>query len=73
MHSFMKEIIENKKSDLTIEERNLLSVSFKNLIASDRKALKLVIDIANFDKFTKYVTVLTNFRKKLQRSIITKC
>jgi hypothetical protein len=69
----MKEVIENKTSDFTIEERNLLSVSFKNLITSDRKALKLVNDIAAFEKFSKYVSVLTAFRKKLQRTIITKC
>ena len=65
MHNFMKEIVENKTSDFTIEERNLLSVSFKNLIASDRKALKLVNDIAAYDKFSKYVSVLTAFRKKI--------
>ena len=73
MHSFMKEIVENKSTDFTIEERNLLSVSFKNLIASDRKALKLVTDIAGFENFSKYVSVLSAFRKKLQRSIINKC
>lgn len=73
MHNFMKEIVENKTSDFTIEERNLLSITFKNLLASDRKALKLVNDIAAFEKFSKYVTVLTAFRKKLQRSIIAKC
>lgn len=51
MNSYMKEVVENKTSDFTLEERNLLSVSFKNLIASDRKALKLVNDIAAFEKF----------------------
>jgi 14-3-3 protein epsilon len=73
MNNYMKEVIENKTSDFTIEERNLLSVSFKNLITSDRKALKLVNDIAAFEKFSKYVSALTAFRKKLQRTIITKC
>ena len=65
MNTYMKQVVDNKSSDFTIEERNLLSVSFKNLIASDRKALKLVNDIAAFEKFSKYATVLATLRKKL--------
>ena len=69
----MKELVEHKVTDFTIEERNLLSVAFKNLIASDRKALKLVNDVISYEKFSKYGPILTSFRKKVQRSFINKC
>jgi 14-3-3 protein epsilon len=65
MNQYMKEVVEHKVSDFTIEERNLLSVAFKNLIASDRKALKLVNDVVSYEKFSKYGPILTSFRKKV--------
>ncbi len=42
MFNYMKELVANKTTDYSIEERNLLSVSFKKIIECDRKAVKLV-------------------------------
>jgi len=42
MFTYIKDLIAAKQSDYTIEERNLLSVSFKNVISADRKAVKTV-------------------------------
>jgi hypothetical protein len=35
-------MIDAKTDDLTVEERNLMSVAFKNMIEMDRKAIKIV-------------------------------
>lgn len=51
MFGFIKEIIAAKVSDYTYEERNIVAVSFKNMIAADRKAVKTVQDISEFEKF----------------------
>lgn len=46
MYDYVKEVIEHKTTDFTVEERNMLSVSFKNVVSADRKAVKLIEDIA---------------------------
>jgi len=46
MYDYVKEVIEHKTTDYTVEERNMLSVSFKNVVSADRKAVKLIEDIA---------------------------
>lgn len=51
MYDYVKEVIEHKTTDYTVEERNMLSVSFKNVVSADRKAVKLIEDIAQFEKF----------------------
>jgi 14-3-3 protein epsilon len=42
MVDFLREVIAAKDSDFTTEERNLLSVGFKNLIGSNRTALRTI-------------------------------
>ena len=44
-------MIDAKADDLSVEERNLMSVAFKNMIEMDRKAIKIVQEISAFDKF----------------------
>jgi hypothetical protein len=54
MFDYLKDLIKNKNSDFTIEERNLISAAAKNFILNERKAIKLVNDVSGFDKFNKY-------------------
>jgi 14-3-3 protein epsilon len=42
MVDFLKEVISGKEADFTTEERNLLSVGFKNLIGSKRTAIRTI-------------------------------
>jgi 14-3-3 protein epsilon len=42
MVDFLKEVISGKENDFTTEERNLLSVGFKNLIGSKRTAIRTI-------------------------------
>jgi 14-3-3 protein epsilon len=45
MVDFLKEVVSSKTSDFTTEERNLLSVGFKNLIGSKRTAIRTIAAI----------------------------
>ena len=62
-----------KLSDFTIQERNLISIAFKNNIQTERKAIKLVADIANYDKFAKYDQIMKVYRKRLEKALQQKC
>ena len=42
MVKFLEEAIASKSGDFTIDERNLLSVGFKNLIGSERGAIRTI-------------------------------
>lgn len=42
MVDFLKEVISMKSNDFTTEERNLLSVGFKNLIGGKRTAIRTI-------------------------------
>ena len=45
MVDFLEKIVKEKHDDLTVEERNLLSVGFKNLIGGGRSAFRTVAAI----------------------------
>jgi 14-3-3 protein epsilon len=42
MVDFLNPVVKEKGSNLTVEERNLLSVAFKNLVGSRRTAWRTV-------------------------------
>ena len=73
MFGYTKDLIKAKQCDFTVEERNTLAVSFKNLIQSDRHAVKQIQEISEFDKFQCFNQVLMTFKKKIQSSLIAKC
>jgi uncharacterized protein YifE (UPF0438 family) len=45
MVEFLRPILKEKGGDFTIEERNLLSVGFKNLIGGKRTAIRTIAAI----------------------------
>jgi hypothetical protein len=65
MYLCMKELVKNKNTDCTIEERNMVAVSFKRVILRDRKAVDFVSDIIASGKFNQFTNVLNVFREKL--------
>ena len=73
MFNFVKDMIANKQSDFSIEERNLLLISFKKAVQVDRDAIKLVRDVSANEKFASFVQVLTEFKKRLHRNIVDRC
>jgi 14-3-3 protein epsilon len=54
MVSYLEKIVEGKNEDFTTEERNLLSVGFKNQIGSKRTAIRTISAIEQNPKYQKF-------------------
>ena len=73
MFKHLKIAIKLKKEDLNSEERNLLSVGFKNLIGSRRTALRNISAIAQNPKYTHFAEALERYRTKIQDELYDQC
>ena len=71
MYNFLKDVVSSKDSDFTTEERNLLSVGFKNLIGSNRTAIRTIGAIEQNPKYQKYSTSLLAYRQKIEAELFT--
>lgn len=69
MVDFLKEVITGKEADFTTEERNLLSVGFKNLIGSKRTAIRTIAAIEQNPKYTKFNEPLNTYKKKIEHEL----
>ena len=59
MVTFLKQAIDKKSGeDFTIDERNILSVGFKNLIGSQRGAIRTIGAIEQNPKYQKFAAAL---------------
>jgi len=54
MLEYLTQLIDTKDSDLNSDERNLLSVGFKNYISSARTAWRTIQAIGKSEKYAKY-------------------
>ena len=54
MVDFLKIVIEQKAADMSVDERNLLSVAFKNLVASKRTAWRTVVSVQSNPRYILY-------------------
>ena len=71
---FLEKAIEYKgDQDFTIDERNLLSVGFKNLIGSQRGAIRTIGAIEQNPKYAKYNEILAVYKTKIEEELYTKC
>ena len=43
MMEFLEEMVKSKTEDLTSDERNLLSIAYKNTISQDRQAIRTLM------------------------------
>ena len=73
MYNFLKEVIAAKDSDFSTDERNLLSVGFKNLIAANRTAIRTIGAIEQNPKYQKFATALQNYKKKIEGELYSQC
>ena len=55
--------------DFTIDERNLLSVGFKNLIGSQRGAIRTIGAVEQNPKYAKYNECLKVYKDKISEEL----
>ena len=73
MVDFLRPVLEEKGADITSDERNLLSVAFKNLISSKRTAWRTLSAIEQNPKYTKFGESLSAYKKKLEDGLYRDC
>ena len=74
MVDFLKKAISAKSGeDFTIDERNLLSVGFKNLIGSQRGAIRTIGAIEQNPKYQKFGDALGKYKKKIEEELYKNC
>ena len=73
MVDFMKPVLDSKGGDLSSDERNLLSVAFKNLISSKRTAWRTISAIEQNPKYSKFGEALTGYKRKIELALEQDC
>ena len=74
MIGFLKEAINCKAGeDFTVDERNLLSVGFKNLIGSQRGAIRTIGAIEQNPKYQTFAASLNAYKVKIQNELFNNC
>jgi len=69
MLDFLIQVIENKDTELTPDERNLLSVGFKNYISSARTAWRTIEAIEKSDKYTQYASECSRYKLRVLKEL----
>lgn len=73
MVGFLQPILREKGGDFTVEERNLLSVGFKNLIGGKRTAIRTISAIEQNPKYQKFGGALAEYKKKIEEELQKDC
>ena len=74
MVNFLKNGIELKNGeDFTVDERNLFSVGFKNLIGGNRGALRTIGAIEQNPKYQKFAAGLKDYKTKIENGLYEQC
>lgn len=73
MVDFLAKVLDEKGADVTSDERNLLSVAFKNLISSKRAACRTIAAIEQNPKYTKYNGALATYKSSIETKLTADC
>ena len=73
MVDFLAKVLDTKGADVTSDERNLLSVAFKNLISSKRAACRTIAAIEQNPKYSKYADALANYKGGIESKLTADC
>ena len=72
---YMEEIVKNKKEDLTIEERNILSSAYKNCVSARRSAWRSIygIEVKEKTNGSKFLNLVTDLKSVLEKELNDLC
>jgi 14-3-3 protein epsilon len=71
----MKKVANDSTDDLTLEERNLLSVAYKNVVGARRASLRIInsIETKEKDKGSANVGLVTSYKSKVSEELNNIC
>ena len=73
MVTFLEKVLDEKGADVSSDERNLLSVAFKNLISSKRAACRTIAAIEQNPKYSKFAAALASYKQGIEDELISDC
>ena len=73
MVTYLEAVLEVKGAEVTSDERNLISVAFKNLISSKRAAVRTISAIEQNPKYSKFGDALISYKTEIESKLISDC
>merc|ERR1711976_350332 len=73
MVEYLSKVLDAKGQQVSSDERNLLSVAFKNLISSKRAACHTIAAIEQNPKYSKYADALTTYKTSIENKLTQDC
>ena len=73
MVDFLEKVLREKGASVTSDERNLLSVAFKNLISSKRAACRTITAIEQNPKYAKFSDDLAKYKQEIEAKLTGDC
>jgi 14-3-3 protein epsilon len=76
MMDFLEEMVKGKKEDLSSDERNLLSIAYKNTISLRRQAIRTLHAYEMKEKKKEgsvYLEYIVEYKKKIEKELETLC
>merc|ERR1711862_1051088 len=73
MVNYLSAVLDAKGQDVSSDERNLLSVAFKNLISSKRAACRTIAAIEQNPKYAKFSEALAQYKGGIEEQLTNDC
>jgi 14-3-3 protein epsilon len=73
MVEFLRPVVKEKGSNLSVEERNLLSVAFKNLVGTRRTAWRTISAIEQNPKYAHFSEAIASYKKRIEEELYKSC
>ncbi len=76
MMEFLEDMVKSKKDDLSSDERNLLSIAYKNTISLRRQAIRTLLAYEMKEKKkdnSNYLSFIVEYKNKVENELINLC